>query len=146
MQREFVEKSLVSFPDTTRDKKGKTNSQKRIGWKCGESSRTRERAIRRHTGANEHAQHFPLNRLVKRGMPYVWVGSVRRYLLSQVLDWLKSDQQKQRIEENHRDLARHYIFTRRAIKSVCEMAYYANRKGPVLSTHCEHIKGESVGQ
>ncbi len=36
-----------------------------------------------------------VNRLVKRGMPHIWVGSVRRYPLNQVLDWLKKDQQKQ---------------------------------------------------
>ncbi len=36
-----------------------------------------------------------VNRLVKRGMPHLWVGSVRRYSLSQVIEWLKKDQQKQ---------------------------------------------------
>ncbi len=36
-----------------------------------------------------------VNRMVKRGMPHIWVGSVRRYPLSQVLEWLKNDQQKQ---------------------------------------------------
>ncbi len=36
-----------------------------------------------------------VNRMVKRGMPHIWVGSVRRYPLSQVLDWLKNDQPKQ---------------------------------------------------
>ncbi len=36
-----------------------------------------------------------VNRLVKCGMPHIWVGSVRRYPLNQVLDWLKKDQQKQ---------------------------------------------------
>ncbi len=36
-----------------------------------------------------------VNRMVKRGMPHIWVGSVRRYPLSQVLDWLKKDQPKQ---------------------------------------------------
>ncbi len=36
-----------------------------------------------------------VNRLVKRGMPHIWVGSVRRYPLNQVIEWLKSDQQKQ---------------------------------------------------
>ena len=36
-----------------------------------------------------------VNRMVKRGMPHIWVGSVRRYPLGQVLDWLKNDQKKQ---------------------------------------------------
>ena len=36
-----------------------------------------------------------VNRLVKRGMPHIWVGSVRRYPLNQVLEWLKKDQPKQ---------------------------------------------------
>ena len=36
-----------------------------------------------------------VNRMVKRGMPHIWVGSVRRYSLSQVLEWLKKDQPKQ---------------------------------------------------
>ncbi len=36
-----------------------------------------------------------VNRMVKRGMPHIWVGSVRRYPLNQVLDGLKKDQQKQ---------------------------------------------------
>ena len=36
-----------------------------------------------------------VNRLVKRGMPHIWVGSVRRYPLNQALDWLKNDQPKQ---------------------------------------------------
>ncbi len=36
-----------------------------------------------------------VNRLVKRGMPHIWVGSVRRYPLGQVLEWLKKDQPKQ---------------------------------------------------
>ncbi len=36
-----------------------------------------------------------VNRMVKRGMPHIWVGSVRRYPLSQVLEWLKKDQQKE---------------------------------------------------
>ena len=36
-----------------------------------------------------------VNRLVKRGMPHIWVGSVRRYSLNEVLEWLKKDQQKQ---------------------------------------------------
>ena len=30
-----------------------------------------------------------INRMAKRGMPHVWVGSVRRYPLQQVLDWLR---------------------------------------------------------
>ncbi len=36
-----------------------------------------------------------VNRMVKRGMPHIWVGSVRRYSLGQVIEWLKNDQQKQ---------------------------------------------------
>ncbi len=36
-----------------------------------------------------------VNRLVKRGMPHIWVGSVRRYPVTQVLEWLKKDQQKE---------------------------------------------------
>ena len=36
-----------------------------------------------------------VNRLVKRGMPHIWVGSVRRYPLNEVLEWLKKDQPKQ---------------------------------------------------
>ncbi len=36
-----------------------------------------------------------VNRMVKRGMPHIWVGSVRRYPLNQVLEWLKKDQPKQ---------------------------------------------------
>jgi len=36
-----------------------------------------------------------VNRLVKRGMPHLWVGSVRRYPLSEVIEWLKIDQKKQ---------------------------------------------------
>jgi len=31
-----------------------------------------------------------VNRLVKRGMPHIWVGSVRRFPLVQILDWLRS--------------------------------------------------------
>ena len=31
-----------------------------------------------------------VNRMIGRGMPYVWIGSVRRYPLHQVLDWLKA--------------------------------------------------------
>ena len=30
-------------------------------------------------------------RMVKSGMPHIWVGSVRRYPLVQVLNWLKED-------------------------------------------------------
>ncbi len=36
-----------------------------------------------------------IGRLVKRGMPHIGVGAVRRYPVSQVLEWLKKDQQKQ---------------------------------------------------
>ncbi len=36
-----------------------------------------------------------VNRLVKRGMPHIWVESIRRFPLGQVLEWLKKDQQKQ---------------------------------------------------
>ncbi len=36
-----------------------------------------------------------VNRMVKRGMPHIWIGSVRRYPLNQVLEWLKKDQPKQ---------------------------------------------------
>ncbi len=36
-----------------------------------------------------------VNRMVKRGMPHIWVGSVRRYPLSEVREWLKIDQKKQ---------------------------------------------------
>ena len=31
-----------------------------------------------------------VNRMIGRGMPYVWIGSVRRYPLQQVLDWLRA--------------------------------------------------------
>ena len=31
-----------------------------------------------------------VNRMVMRGMPHVWVGSVRRYPLADVLEWLKA--------------------------------------------------------
>jgi len=31
-----------------------------------------------------------VNRMVKRGMPHLWIGSVRRYPLNQILDWLKA--------------------------------------------------------
>jgi len=36
-----------------------------------------------------------VNRLVKRGMPHIWVGAVRRYPVSQVIEWLQNDQPKQ---------------------------------------------------
>jgi excisionase family DNA binding protein len=36
-----------------------------------------------------------VNRLVKRGMPHIWIGSARRFPLREVIEWLKSDQQKQ---------------------------------------------------
>ena len=36
-----------------------------------------------------------VNRMIKRGCPYIWIGAVRRYPLSQVLEWLKGDQKKQ---------------------------------------------------
>ena len=32
-----------------------------------------------------------VNRLVKRGMPHIWVGSVRRFPLVRLLEWLKND-------------------------------------------------------
>ena len=32
-----------------------------------------------------------VHRLLKRGMPHIWVGSVRRYSIGQVLEWLKKD-------------------------------------------------------
>lgn len=35
-----------------------------------------------------------VNRLVKRGMPHIWVGSTKRFLLAKVIEWLKNDQQK----------------------------------------------------
>ena len=30
-----------------------------------------------------------VNRLVKRGLPHIWVGSVRRFPVSEVIVWLK---------------------------------------------------------
>ncbi|MBI2988102.1 MAG: helix-turn-helix domain-containing protein [Deltaproteobacteria bacterium] len=30
-----------------------------------------------------------VNRLVKRGLPHIWVGSVRRFPLTEVVRWLK---------------------------------------------------------
>ncbi len=36
-----------------------------------------------------------VNRMVKRGMPHIWIGSVRRYPLNEVLEWLKKDQPKE---------------------------------------------------
>lgn len=30
-----------------------------------------------------------VNRLVKKGLPHVWVGSVRRFPVSEVIAWLK---------------------------------------------------------
>ena len=30
-----------------------------------------------------------VNRMVKRGMPHLWVGAVRRFPMVQVLEWLK---------------------------------------------------------
>lgn len=30
-----------------------------------------------------------INRLVKRGLPHIWVGSVRRFPVSDVIAWLK---------------------------------------------------------
>jgi helix-turn-helix protein len=30
-----------------------------------------------------------VNRMVKRGMPHLWVGAVRRYPLDAVVEWLK---------------------------------------------------------
>ena len=30
-----------------------------------------------------------VNRMVKRGLPHVWVGAVRRFPMVQVLEWLK---------------------------------------------------------
>ncbi len=35
-----------------------------------------------------------VNRLVKRGMPHLWVGSVRRFPLNQILEWLNGDKQQ----------------------------------------------------
>ena len=32
-----------------------------------------------------------VSRLVNKGMPYIWIGSVRRFPLVQVLEWLKKD-------------------------------------------------------
>lgn len=32
-----------------------------------------------------------VNRLVKRGLPHIWVGSVRRFSKDQVLLWLKKN-------------------------------------------------------
>ena len=34
-----------------------------------------------------------INRLVKKGMPHIWVGSVRRFPISAVVEWLKNSQQ-----------------------------------------------------
>jgi excisionase family DNA binding protein len=31
-----------------------------------------------------------VNRLVKRGLPHLWVGSVRRFPIKQSLEWLRS--------------------------------------------------------
>jgi excisionase family DNA binding protein len=31
-----------------------------------------------------------VNRLVKRGLPHLWVGSVRRFPINQSLEWLRS--------------------------------------------------------
>ena len=33
-----------------------------------------------------------VNRMVKRGMPHIWVGAVRRFPLSEVVEWLKKIQ------------------------------------------------------
>ena len=33
-----------------------------------------------------------INRMVKRGMPHVWVGAVRRFPLSEIVEWLKKIQ------------------------------------------------------
>ena len=33
-----------------------------------------------------------INRMVKRGMPHVWVGAVRRFPLSEIVEWLKEAQ------------------------------------------------------
>jgi excisionase family DNA binding protein len=30
-----------------------------------------------------------INRMVRRGMPHLWVGAVRRYPFDEVLQWLK---------------------------------------------------------
>lgn len=35
-----------------------------------------------------------VNRLVKRGLPHIWVGATRRFLVAEVIEWLKNDQQK----------------------------------------------------
>ena len=34
-----------------------------------------------------------INRLVKKGMPHIWVGSVRRFPTNDVVKWLKKGQQ-----------------------------------------------------
>ena len=31
-----------------------------------------------------------VNRMVQRGLPHLWIGSVRRYPLEQVINWLKA--------------------------------------------------------
>jgi excisionase family DNA binding protein len=36
-----------------------------------------------------------INRMVKRGMPYLWVGTVRRFPIAEVIEWLKQPQQGQ---------------------------------------------------
>lgn len=33
-----------------------------------------------------------INRLVKRGLPHIWVGSIRRFPLQEIIKWLKNDQ------------------------------------------------------
>lgn len=35
-----------------------------------------------------------INRLVKRGLPHIWVGSIRRFPLQEIIKWLKNDQQE----------------------------------------------------
>lgn len=35
-----------------------------------------------------------VNRLVKRGLPHIWVGSIRRFPVQEIIEWLKNDQQE----------------------------------------------------
>ena len=32
-----------------------------------------------------------VSRLVRRGMPHIWLGSVRRFSINAVVEWLKKD-------------------------------------------------------
>jgi len=62
-------------------------------------SRDKDRDIEQYLNTGElmdtlYISRSTVNRLVKRGLPHIWVGSTRRFLLAEIIKWLKNDQQK----------------------------------------------------